>query len=289
MYTDYLVIWSWFPIGLAGLRTLTIFACVLPLIILRIAHSHIGLRTSNSPLETFRRMIWQFQPVETFITYALSFWLFSQTYLLSIPEDSNIHWITYYSGDRPRLNERALFYTVNLIFVGVVEALIHLAYDYDRLKLKTVEHNEEGHASPQRPDPWQRWISEAPRILLRAGLVSTIVSLLNYIAVYSLLRNSAWGWAMTFFRVFYSNLPKTNIPPSQAPWSIWMLGRSIWASYLFLMLWDIADLTFTLQLEKGPFKNNLPLTTESKDPNGSLINGLKSKKPRIQVCPPYYP
>ena len=68
-----------------------------------------------------------------------------------------------------------------------------------------------------------------------------------------------------------------------------MLGRSIWASFLFCTLWDITDLALTLQLEKGPFKNGQPLTSESKDPNGSLVNGLKSKKPRVHVCVTHLP
>ncbi|RYP10417.1 hypothetical protein DL765_008113 [Monosporascus sp. GIB2] len=278
------LIWSWFPIGLPGLRALAIFACVLPLIVLRIAHSHMGIRTANSPFDILRRMIWQFQPVETILTYALSFWLFSQLYLLSIPEDANLGWITYYSGDRPRLNERALFYTVNLILIGVSQAFIHLVYDYDRLELKAVGPKGEGQAiAPREPDPWEGWRAQILRMLFRAGTTALAVSIANYVVVYSLLRTSAWGWAMTFFRLFYYNLPKTNIPPNQAPWSIWMLGRSIWAGFMCNILWEISDVTFTYQLQKGPLKNNLPLTTESKDPNGSLINGLKSKKPRIQA------
>lgn len=271
------MIWSWFPLGLTGLRALGIFACVLPLIVLRIAHSHIGLRTSDSPFETFCRTIVDFQFSETVLTYVLSFWVFSQVYLFSIPEESNMWWITYYSGDRPRLNERALFYTVNLVLVGVARALVHLVQDHDRLEI--------GQANPpKQDDPWQAWLAKAPQTLVESGTVAIVTSLANYTILYSLLRNSAWSWAMAFFRLFYYNLPKSNIPPNQAPWSIWMLGRSLWAAYLFVALWDISSVTFTLQHQKPPFKNNLPLTAESRDPNGSLVNGLKSKKPRTQVC-----
>ncbi|KAK7755622.1 hypothetical protein SLS62_002231 [Diatrype stigma] len=270
------LIWSWFPFGYTGLRALAIFACVLPLIILRIAHHHIGLRTSSSPFETFCRTIVDFQFPETVFTYVVSFWFFSQVYLFGIPEESNMWWITYYSGDRPRLNERALFYTVNLVLVGIARALVHLVEDHDRLKI--------GQANPPtQDDPWQVWPFEVYRVLTRSGTVAIATSLANYTVLYSLLRDSAWSWAMTFFRTFYHNLPKSNIPPNQAPWSIWMLGRSLWAAFLFVALWDISSFTFTLQHEKAPLKNNLPLTAESRDPNGSLVNGLKSKKPRTQA------
>ena len=36
-------------------------------------------------------------------------------------------------------------------------------------------------------------------------------------------------------------------------------------------------------MAKAPLKNGQPLTFEAKDPNGSLLNGLKSKKPSIKV------
>jgi hypothetical protein len=60
----------------------------------------------------------------------------------------------------------------------------------------------------------------------------------------------------------------------------------MWAMFLLSLLWDISDIFFTMQLTREPLKNGQPLTTESKDPNGSLLNGLKSKKARISVSLP---
>jgi nucleoporin NDC1 len=272
-----------------GIRALAIFSCALPLVILRIAHSHVGTRTSNSPFETLSRNIWPLATLETILTYIFSAWLFSQIYLFSLPDDSNLRWITYHMGDRPRINERALFYTVNLVVLGAVEGFIHLALDYDRLRLGTVAPKPEGQENtPPQSDPWVKLTTEAPRFIFRAGLVSIAVGLVNYVILYSLLRYSAWGWALSAFRLFY-NLPRTNIPPNQAPWSIFMLARSMWAGFLVCLLWDIGGLVFNVQLQREPLKNNQPLTSESKDPNGSLLNGLKSKKDRVQVSTDYYP
>ncbi|KAL7623709.1 hypothetical protein AAE478_005261 [Parahypoxylon ruwenzoriense] len=272
--------WSWFPIGLPGLRTLTIFGSILPIVILRIAHSHVGFRTSNSPFETFRSNAITFSTLETIITFAISAWLFSQTYLLSTPDEANLRWITHYSGDRARVNERALFYTVNLVVLGVVQGILHVALDFDRMLLGMVKPKREGEANAQPPDSLVRINEWAPFLVARAGILSIAIALVNYVLLYHFLRRSAWGWAMSFFRLFY-NLPKSNIPPSQAPWSIWMLGRSIWAGFLLTLLWYSADVIFRLQLGRAPLKNNQPLSSESRDPNGSLLNGLKSKKPHI--------
>jgi nucleoporin NDC1 len=55
------------------------------------------------------------------------------------------------------------------------------------------------------------------------------------------------------------------------------------AGTLICLLWSFSNAAFSFWLAKEPIKNGQPLTTESKDPNGSLLNGLKSKKPRISV------
>ncbi|KAI1480684.1 nucleoporin protein Ndc1-Nup [Daldinia eschscholtzii] len=276
------LLWPWFPFGPATIRTFAIFACILPIIILRIAHSHIGIRTSNSPFDTFRRYAFSFATIETVITFAISAALFSQIYLISIPTSANLGWITYYSGDRARLNERALFYTVNIILLGIVQGAVHVSADYDRMLLGTVKPKLEGEANTQGTSGWGRLTEWIPVIVVRAGMLSITVALANYVILYHFLRPSAWSWALSFFRLFYS-LPKSNIPPSKAPWSIWMLARSMWAGFLLCLMWYFGDMVFRLQLGRAPLKNGQPLSAESKDPNGSLLNGLKSKNSRVSA------
>ncbi|KAI5928217.1 nucleoporin protein Ndc1-Nup [Camillea tinctor] len=276
-------IWSWFPIGLPGIRTLAIIGCILPTVILRIAHSHVGIRTSNSPLETLFRTAFLFSTLETILTFALSAWLFSQTYLLSLPNEARLHWIIHHNGDRTRLNERALFYTTNLVVLGIVQGVLHIALDYDRMLLGTVKPKSLAAANPPSPDTFSYKLGEwSPAIILRSAAVSSIVGLVNYGFLYHFIRPTAWAWAMSIFRRFY-NLPRSNIPPSGAPWSIVMLSRSVWAGFLLCLLWYFGDIAFRLQLGKAPLKNGQPLTSESKDPNGSLLNGLKSKKARVSA------
>lgn len=282
------VIWSWFPLGIAGLRTLAIFGSALFIVILRIAHPHIGLRTSHSGFHTFRQYALTLETCENILTYAISAFCFSQIYLYSVGEHAGLQWITYHSG-RARLNERALFYTVSLTLLGVFEGVMHSALDYDKLLLGSVkaktEEEENGTAKPaSKEDPFEKLVKVAPRLVMRAATNSIGVCLVNYLTLYSLFfRRTAWWWTMTFFRPLY-NLPKTNIPPASGPWSVWMLFRSVLAGFLLCLLWNFGNATLTLRLSKEPLKNGQPLTAESKDPNGSLLNGLKAKKPRNQVC-----
>ncbi|KAI0432709.1 nucleoporin protein Ndc1-Nup [Xylaria sp. FL1042] len=292
-------LWSWIPLGPTGLRALALFLCVLPIIILRIAHAHMGIRTSNSMFETFSNTVLRLSTLETILTYVISAFLFSQVYLKSTPERAGIRWISRATG-RSRLNEPALFYTVDFIVLGLVQGIIHIALDTNRLLLGAVEvarggngedrsegsdgsDGDESDASKQTDtDVWANKLAEqAPVLVVRCGMLAITVAMVNYIFLYHFLRISAWRTFMAFFRLFYSDLPKYNLPTSGAPWSVWMLGRTIWASFLLNLLWYFGEITFQVQLTREPLKRGQPLSSESKDPNGSLLNGLKSKKPRI--------
>ncbi|KAI0859861.1 nucleoporin protein Ndc1-Nup [Xylaria cubensis] len=281
-------IWSWFPLGLPGLRALAIFLCVLPIIILRIAHAHMGVRTSNSPFKALTNIVLPFSTFETIVTYVISALFFSQVYLKSTPEEAGIRWISYATG-RARLNEHAVFYTVNFLVLGLAQGVIHVASDQNRLVLGAVQPRPEGEdgneanaAQPAPPEHWSTKIGQwTPILIVRCGMLAITVSAVNYIALYHFLRVYAWRSSMWLFRFVYADLPRYNLPPGNAPWSFWMLGRTIWASFLLGLLWYFANTTIRVQLTREPLKNDQPLTAESKDPNGSLLNGLKSKKPRI--------
>lgn len=50
-----------------------------------------------------------------------------------------------------------------------------------------------------------------------------------------------------------------------------------------MTLWDTCNTAFTLKMGEEPLKNERPLTNDAQDPNGSLLNGLKSKKEIVRV------
>lgn len=235
------------------------------------------------------RSIFAFSTFETIVTYVTSAWLFSQIYLLSVPETAGLHWIVHTLG-RSRLNEQALFYTVNLVLLGFVQGLVHLAFDQNRLTLGKVQARRDGDAdNANTQDQWSVKIGEkSPVLIVRSGMQAITVGVLNYAFLYHFARASAWRWAMWFFRFRYSDLPRYNLPIGTGPWSMWMLWQSIWASFLLCLLWNFGDVVFRVQLSREPLKNGQPLTAESKDPNASLINGLQSKKPRIAVSGPNF-
>lgn len=52
---------------------------------------------------------------------------------------------------------------------------------------------------------------------------------------------------------------------------------------LLVVLWEFVNKTFDVYLAQEPLKNDVPITNDSTDPNGSLLNGLKSKKDTVRV------
>lgn len=281
-------IWSWMPLGPPGFRALTIFICVLPIIVLRIANSHMGIRTSDSVFETLVHTVFRPSTLEAVITYIISAFFFSQVYLKFTPEEAGIRWISHATG-RSRLNEHAVFYTANFAILGLVQGILNTALDQDRLVLGTIRtkrgHNVTSDDATTESAPTEHWSTKVgewlPIVAVRCGVLAISTSMINYLFLYHFIRQSAWRSSMWFFRLLYSDLPKYNLPTGGAPWSIWMLGRTIWASFLLSLLWYFGDIAFRVQLTREPIKNGQPLSNESKDPNGSLVNGLKSKKPRI--------
>lgn len=259
------------------------FLCGLVIIVLRIAQYHLGLRTSNSPIQTLWQHLIRLSTLETFFSYILSAWLFSQIYLLHQSAGAQMDWITYYNGDRPRLNEKPLYLTTHLMLFGALQAGLHLVRDTDRLSLGVVRLGR-ANASQQNGDPintLKRFGEEIPSIAISSVTFSVVAVLLN-MALYALLiRSTAWSAGLALFRLFY-NLPKTNYLPLHGPWQYYVLGRCFWSGFLLSLIWMTGNTAFATFFVKEPLKNGRPLTSESKDPNGSLLNGLKSKKQSVK-------
>ncbi|KAK4207603.1 nucleoporin protein Ndc1-Nup [Rhypophila decipiens] len=276
--------WFWFPIGPTGIRALFLSICALSVIILRIAQYHVGLRTSDSGFETFRQHGLKLQTAEAIVTYVFSSYIFSQVYLWSLPDSAGYEWVTYFTADRARLNERTIFFTTHFVILGIAQALVHVFKDNDRLSLGTTKQLSGGEKQKagEQANQYKNFWDQVPNIIIwtmnmsLAGLASSII-------IYALfLRTTIWRTMLFFLRPFYS-LPRTNMVPVSYPFSVNTLFRCWIASLLMLSIWTVANVAFSIFLVKEPLKKGKPLTSESKDPNGSLLNGLKSKKLAIKA------
>ncbi|CAN8103353.1 unnamed protein product [Discula destructiva] len=276
-----------FPIGPTGIRAFFLFLSGLAVVILRIAQYHVGMRTTNSGFQTALKYAASSQTLEAIVSYTLSSLLFSQVYLWSSSAE-DLDFILIQSGDRARLNEKPIFYTTHFLLFGIMQGILHICRDDDRLLLGSVKLNDDPAAAQDDQSSWQtRLKNEVPALASLAAMQSAValfVNVLLYHASFSgfTIRTAAWRTALSFFRAFYT-LPKTNmLPATLAGVNGWMWLRCILTSGMLLFMWLAGNKLFSLLLVRAPLKLGQPLTSESKDPNGSLLNGLKSPKLHVK-------
>ena len=87
-----LVLWSWFPIGPCGIRSILLFISCLVVFVLRVGQMHIGARTSSSPVTTIK-YLFPIHVAQTFVWYIFSAWWFSEVYKWSCPVSAQLEWV----------------------------------------------------------------------------------------------------------------------------------------------------------------------------------------------------
>ncbi|KAI9873812.1 MAG: hypothetical protein M1830_010584 [Pleopsidium flavum] len=275
------LIWSWFPLGRAGIRTLLLFIPCLTIFILRVAQLHIGARTTASPSQTLRQYFFRFNTLQTLVFYLFSAWWFSEVYVWSQSTGANLNWVAEgKSYERPRLNERPIYLRSIFLTLALMQSILHLYLDYDRLLLPVTKTKPET-ASEQRPHtvvmPLTQLKTRLPRLVQRSLPRALSIIILGPV-VYSLfLRRTAWSWSLFLAKIFWS-LARSSEPPKIPPYHISILFRSVTSSFLLIFLWEISNAAFEAYVAQEPLKNDRPLTDDSRDPNGSLLTGLKAKK-----------
>lgn len=261
--------WTWFPIGAPFIRTIALFFCALAICILRVSQWHVGIRTTPSPIHTFVRYLFKFETIRTCLVYLVSAWGFWFIYTISAGEHSSIYWVVQgkYS-DRLRFNESAVYLMNYYILCAFSQTFYHILFDIDRLSFP--EHGD--NKAPLRTI-WRA----LPSVFKRAFSKALWVMLATPLIYFALFRSTAWKYSLLVARIRWS-LPKTSALPASWPFHIWVLTNSIWGGFLLFALWDISNLAFDVYVAQPPLKEGKPITDASNDPNGSLINGLKSVK-----------
>lgn len=257
------------------------FACGLAILILRIAHYHVGRRTVGAGYNTLRANLTKLSTYETVFWYMVSSSVFCQVFLSAMPASANLQWVVYLSGDRARVNERPVFLGVYLGYCALKQSIDHFKEDIDHLDLGAADR-QSNPGAVEASASLKRTLLHFPARFAQATMQATWAFLPVFPVYLLLIRSFAWSWALTILRPFYT-MPKTNLPPASWPLDPFLFVRCILAGTLLFFIWSAGNTAFSIFMVKEPLKNGLPLTSESKDPNGSLLNGLKSKKLSIQV------
>ncbi|KAL9099436.1 MAG: hypothetical protein Q9163_005061 [Psora crenata] len=115
------------------------------------------------------------------------------------------------------------------------------------------------------------------KCVLQNTLLRTISISLVAPFIYGLfIRRTAWNWSLSVAALLW-DVPHSRlsyIPPHYPS----LVYKSISAGLLLNFLWHSSNALFTTYVARQPIKKEQPLSSESKDPTGTLLNGLKSKR-----------
>lgn len=250
--------------------------------LLRISQLHVGIRTSYSPYQTFTKYITRSNTIQTTLWYLFSAWLYSEIYIWSVSKSADLNRIKLIpKTDRPTLNEKPIYLTCFLYFLAITQAGVHLYHDYDRIDMPIVKA-ESAEAARVVVPPSIEFQKRLPGIVMRSLTRVVIVAVVSPF-IYSLtIRNFAWEFMRFFAKIFWS-LPKSSILPSIRPFHWSVLMRTVNSGLFLTLLWETGNALFSIYAAQAPLKNDRPITYESKDPNGSLLTGLKAKKLQTRV------
>ncbi|KAI1905800.1 hypothetical protein LOZ52_002628 [Ophidiomyces ophidiicola] len=273
--------WSWFPLGACGFRTLLLFISSLSIFILRVGQLHIGASTTVSLFKSWRQTTFSLRLVQTFAWYMFSAWWFSEVYIWSASLNEQLNWVNPgRSFERARLNERPIYLHCYYFLLAVGQATLHLYYDWDQLYIPVANRAEKPEDQRTHPlEPLLHSLTKSAPQILRLALFQTAVTSVLGLPFYILfLRKTAWGFTLYFAKMFWNFPRSAQDPPGIIPpLHISFLLKAAVSGILLIVLWQTSNLLFSVLLGQAPLKKGMPLTNEAKDPNGSLINGLKAK------------
>ncbi|KAG7141540.1 Nucleoporin NDC1 like protein [Verticillium longisporum] len=212
------LLWSWFPIGPVGIRTLFLFASALTVIILRISQYHVGTRASTSAISGALPNLITIQALEAWVAYTISSALFGLVFLWSASANSKLNWISTMSGDRGRLNERPVFLSFYLLVAATFQAIMHIICDTDRITIDVnkARNSPVTNGGATSTTPLTVLLTKLPGVVANAVMRAIGVYALAVTLYSTIFRGAAWSWAMAFFRPF-NNLPKSNMLPVDWP------------------------------------------------------------------------
>ncbi|KAM0711560.1 hypothetical protein Q7P35_000926 [Cladosporium inversicolor] len=283
--------WRFFILGRPGIRTLMLFLSVLSVFVIRLANLQVGERNTASGAETIYQHLTTARTYNTLWWYLVSAFVFGEVYIWSRGHDAHLGWIDQgRPGEKSRLNENPIILRSLYLYLAFVQTCVHLYSERDTVSLLKAEENNkqatsEGTQSVSLIDELkQRLLSIAAQCLKL-----TVLGLVSIVFVYfPLLRHLAVSWTYFFARVFFRDLPKNPEPPG-LDHEAGLFWQGATSCFLMIFLWEISNVLFTIYVAQAPLKKDNPLTSEikdnagscitkSQDPNGSLLNGLKSKK-----------
>lgn len=267
------------PVGPAGIKALLFWTSNLTIFLLQITYYRIGRRTTASNLESVRNAVLSLETYFTFFWYMLSGWVFGEVLIWVSPASAELGMVIKGGYGVPdKINEKGNYLRLFFVVLGAVRAGLHIYKDESALRLPT--------AKPVKPQDQAK--SQPPKTVigevLQAGqdLATQIVAVSGLTAVASVVLYSTMFrpllWHMQVFvaKTLYS-ISRTEAHPPSGFYIGTVIVRAFLCGILLLVSWQLNILLFNIYIVQEPSDKGVMLSTNSKDPNGTLINGLNAK------------
>ncbi|KAJ6164156.1 nucleoporin NDC1 [Penicillium chermesinum] len=247
---------------------------------------HIGRRNNTSSLSTFR-YLFPVQVFQTFGWYIFSAWWFTEVYLWSCAAEAHLEMVKRArSHERAALNERPIYIHTFHLVLACVQAASHLYWDYDSIPIPVTKprSNAEDQRTHPVPPTLKHIQSALPERIYQSLVTSGTVAVVGPIVYRLFLRQTAWSVSLYFAKLFW-NFPRSASQPDTflPPGIFFLIFRSFFSGSCLILCWQLTNLFFTIFIGKEPLRREQPLTADAKDPNGSLLTGLKAKKPLVKT------
>ena len=181
-----------------------------------------------------------------------------------------------------KLNERPIYLRAVCLILALLQSFLFLHGDLGSLKISIGRHRPDSKSSAQDTHPKvpikQQLQENGISVVIYCATVSGATALAAPFIYGLFVRQWLWRFHLTFAKLFWNlsraNARPTGYPPSNPK----LILRSFWLGLLLMSLWMAITVIFHFLLDQEPLKKGLPLSVGSKDPNGTLLTGLRAKR-----------
>ncbi|KAF2673412.1 hypothetical protein BT63DRAFT_369020 [Microthyrium microscopicum] len=234
--------------------------------------------TTLSLLQRIRSSIFTRVPYLTFGWYLFSAVAFAELYVLSAPTESKLYFV--YEGrhnERDQLNEGGIFFRSLFPILAFVQIAMHLWYKQSQLDLPLDKLDVTGPKTASQIVNINTVLSIGLESLTKSAMAAGI----GMFSYFAFTRQSLFEFWLNIFRFQGWNFSR-NVYPRGVDHIHVVLIRFIFAGFMLTFLWAFTNRAFSAYMVEQPLKKGQPLTNDSKDPNGSLIQGLTERRGRFR-------
>jgi nucleoporin NDC1 len=228
-----------------------------------------------------RRQLLDLSIFKTILCYVCSAWWFGEVLIWSSAKQAELGWVTKGDMRTPdRMNERPIYLRGVFVILALAQSIVHLYKDFSALTIEAsplpppLNPDQRTHRIPSIPHQLQ--VALMP--IVRRSLITSFATALVGPFIYTLaFRRILWRFHVTFAKLWF-NIPRSDARPSgYPPAKPAMMLQSFAFGFLLVLTWEASAFLFRALMTQAPLKEGQPLSASSKDPNGTLLNGIKAK------------